>query len=644
MFGAYRLDGLLGRGGMGEVHRAHDTRRDRTVALKLLLESLSADEGFRDRFQREAAITAKLRDPHVIPIHDWGEINGRLYLEMRLVDGCDLASLLSRETALPPERAITVIEQVAAALDAAHADGLIHRDIKPSNVLITTGADFCYLVDFGIAHSSTASTRSRLTATGGTIGTLDYMAPERFTAAPVDHRVDVYALACLLYETLTGHRPFPGDELAVLLNSHLNQPPPRASDTVPGLPVELDTVIARGMAKAADDRYPTAGALAAAARAALTPAPVTMSTPVMPASPTVGSATAAPRSSRPTMLGPTTPTTPLPGRRRVARLVSVIGLVVVAAFVALLVGNGTAPTGTGPIGTDRPPPTSPGGAQPAVVDPPRPIVERVLSGHTNWVISVVTTALDGRPVAVSAGGDNTLRIWDLRTGEQVGQSLIGHSNWVHSVATAEVDGRPIAISASEDRTLRIWDLHTHQQIGAPLTGHTGAVRGVVTTQLDGRPVAVSASSDRSLRIWDLRTGQQIGAPLTGHTSYLWDVDVTELDGRPVAVSASADRTLRVWDLHTGQQIGPPLTGHADTVVEVATTELDGRPVAVSASDDRTLRIWDLHTGQQIGAPLTGHTDDVVGITASRIDGQTIAISASDDHTMRIWDLAARTGR
>jgi serine/threonine protein kinase len=234
MFGPYRLEGLLGQGGMGEVHRAHDTRHDRPVALKLLLESLSADHDFRERFHREAAITAKLRDPHVIPIHSYGEIDGRLYLDMRLVDGADLGTVLARDGALPAERAVRIIDQVARALDAAHQGGLIHRDVKPSNVLLTGERDFCYLVDFGIAHSVSTATRSRLTAIGATLGTFAYMAPERFVTGPVDHTVDIYALACMLYESLTGQHPFPSDEPAILLNSHLNQPPPDPPSRCPG--------------------------------------------------------------------------------------------------------------------------------------------------------------------------------------------------------------------------------------------------------------------------------------------------------------------------------------------------------------------------------------------------------------------------
>jgi serine/threonine-protein kinase len=269
LFGPYRLNGLLGRGGMGEVHRAYDTRRDRDVALKLLPESLSADEEFRTRFRREASITAKLRDPHVIPIHDFGEIGSRLYLDMRMVDGRDLAAVLAHGRALAPGRAVTIIEQVAAAVDAAHAAGLVHRDVKPSNVLLTDDSDFCYLVDFGIARSLDAT---KLTVTGVALGTFAYMAPERFEGndTPLG---DVYALGCVLHECLTGRAPFTGDKLAALLNAHLNQPPPRPSEQVPGLPAGLDDVVARAMAKTPADRYPSAGALASAARTALDPVP-----------------------------------------------------------------------------------------------------------------------------------------------------------------------------------------------------------------------------------------------------------------------------------------------------------------------------------------------------------------------------------
>ncbi|MBW0093323.1 protein kinase [Pseudonocardia sp. KRD-188] len=265
-FGPYELQDLLGTGGMGEVFRAHDTRRDRQVALKLLPEVFTGDGEYTRRFERESYVAARLREPHVIPIHDFGEIDGRLYIDMRLVDGRDIGVMLAQDGALPPQRAVHLIGQIAEALDAAHADGLVHRDVKPSNVLVTA-SDFVYVVDFGIARSI-GTARTSLTMTGATVGTLDYMAPERFTNQPVDSRADVYSLACLLYECLTARRPFAGDDLPALMYAHLFTDAPVPSATSASVPPGLDAVVAKGMAKDPADRYDSAGAFAAAARAA----------------------------------------------------------------------------------------------------------------------------------------------------------------------------------------------------------------------------------------------------------------------------------------------------------------------------------------------------------------------------------------
>ncbi|MEV7044443.1 protein kinase [Amycolatopsis sp. NPDC051061] len=265
-FGPYRIESLIARGGMGEVHRAYDTRHDRVVALKLLAPDFAADHDFQERFRREAHAVARLREPHVIPIHAYGEIDGRLYLDMRLVDGDNLGTRLAAGGALAPAEAVDVVGQVAQALAAAHAEGLVHRDVKPSNVLVgATG--FAYLVDFGIARAAGPGTE--LTATGGAVGTLDYMAPERFTDAPTDHRVDVYSLACVLHQCLTGSKPFTASTTASLIGAHLHQPPPRPSTLRPGLPAAFDAVIARGMAKNPAERFGGVAELADAARAAL---------------------------------------------------------------------------------------------------------------------------------------------------------------------------------------------------------------------------------------------------------------------------------------------------------------------------------------------------------------------------------------
>jgi YVTN family beta-propeller protein len=269
--GNYRLDRLLGSGGMGEVYKAYDAHRDRYVALKLLPEAFSGDREYLKRFQRESHVAARLREPHVIPIHDFGEIDGRLFIDMRLVDGADMGALLDMNGRIAPQRAVYLLSQVAQALDAAHTDGLVHRDIKPSNILVTL-SDFVYVVDFGVARSI-GGRQTSLTITGATIGTLDYMAPERFADQAIDGRVDVYSLACMLHECLTGIPPFRGKDLPSLIYAHLYSSPPPASSIVDGVPPALDAVIARGMAKDPEDRFPTAGALAAAAGEALTEAP-----------------------------------------------------------------------------------------------------------------------------------------------------------------------------------------------------------------------------------------------------------------------------------------------------------------------------------------------------------------------------------
>ncbi|MGS2805714.1 protein kinase domain-containing protein [Nocardia sp. MW-W600-9] len=256
---------MLGKGGMGEVYEAYDTGKDRVVALKLLAEELAQDPAYQVRFRRESQAAAKLAEPHVIPIHDWGVIDGVLFIDMRLVPGTDLRTVLHAGGPMSPDRAVAVVEQIAAALDAAHAGGLVHRDVKPANILVTP-ADFAYLADFGIAHTEGDSA---VTQAGMAMGSYIYMAPERFDVGPISHRADVYSLACVLHECLTGASPFPAASMSVLIRAHLSEVPPRPSEILHGLPTTLDEVIARGMAKDPADRYPSAGALAVAARDAL---------------------------------------------------------------------------------------------------------------------------------------------------------------------------------------------------------------------------------------------------------------------------------------------------------------------------------------------------------------------------------------
>ena len=265
-FGRYSLLELVGSGGMGEVWKAHDSATNRLVAVKVLNKQFVDDEVFQQRFHREARAAAGLNDPHVVPIHGYGEVAGRLYVEMRLIEGRGLDEVLQRGP-LYPDRAVGIVEQVASALDAAHRVGLVHRDVKPNNVLLT-GDDFAYLIDFGIAR---ATSEVGLTQTGATIGTWAYMAPERIRFNAVDARSDVYALTCVLYECLTGNRPFTGSTFEELASAHLWVPPPAPSKIFDTVPANFDAVIASGMAKNLEERCGSVRDLAAAARMALDP-------------------------------------------------------------------------------------------------------------------------------------------------------------------------------------------------------------------------------------------------------------------------------------------------------------------------------------------------------------------------------------
>ncbi|HEY7282921.1 MAG TPA: serine/threonine-protein kinase [Actinomycetota bacterium] len=265
----YRIEEVLGRGGMSIVYLAEHLGLRRQVAFKVLAPELALEEGFRERFIRESRLAASIDHPNIIPIYDAGQSDDVLFIAMRYVDGSDLKVLLREFGPLEPGKLVSILAQTAAALDAAHARGLVHRDVKPGNILIAggvgaEGADHVYLADFGLTKK--ALSVSGMTATGQLVGTIDYVAPEQIKAEPIDGRTDIYSLGCVVFEALTGTPPYKFESEVAVLWAHVQGDPPSVADRRPDLPAGIDSVIDRAMAKKPGDRYRTAGQLAAAVR------------------------------------------------------------------------------------------------------------------------------------------------------------------------------------------------------------------------------------------------------------------------------------------------------------------------------------------------------------------------------------------
>jgi serine/threonine protein kinase len=275
LFSGYRIESLIGRGGMGVVYRATELSAARPAALKLIVPEFAADLTFRRRFEREARLAAEIRHPNVIPVYEAGESDGQLFIASRYVEGTDLGALIASEGGLHPRHAAAILVQVASALDAAHAQDLVHRDVKPSNVLLEErhGGLHAYLTDFGLSKMTTS--KSGLTKTGLWVGTAEYAAPEQLQAGQTDARTDVYALGCVLFESVSGQVPFPKAREVLKIIAHLTEAPAQIAEVAPSCPAAeaLDDVVQKAMAKQPGDRFRSAGELATALEAAVDGAP-----------------------------------------------------------------------------------------------------------------------------------------------------------------------------------------------------------------------------------------------------------------------------------------------------------------------------------------------------------------------------------
>jgi hypothetical protein len=634
-FGPYVLQSLIGRGGMGEVHRAVDTAHDgRVVAVKLLPRELSDDRERRARFRREAEIVAGLGDPHVIPVHGYGEIDGRLYLDMQLVEGPDLGGYLATGGPMPPELTAAIVEQVAAALDAAHAAGLVHHDVKPSNVLVhrpQPGAvPHVVLADFGIAGDAAG------------LGTVEYLAPERIRGLGGDRRVDVYALACMAFEMLTGARVFGGD-FPAQVHGHLHLPPPPPSSLVPALPPALDAAVVRGLAKDPGARPSTAGAFAAEVRAAIT------------------------RGRRPS--------------RRQFLVAAAAGALTVAAGIAVAPATrrDDAPSATtaGPLAA---PEVSPFGSGPA----PQPVItERALGVRSFENTPFAVAAAGGTLVAAVLNADG-FQCWDLVADAALGPVLSrdvidGIATDLMGVAVIDVDGTPVLCSAAYDEpTVVLRDVPSGLPLGRSIAPTGAAVDALTAAVIDGVPVLLSVDENKLLARNDLRTGAQLGPPVpapdmgfvtnirldgaSGRQFLLsWDGEdlltenvrdartlerigrhgsvgavVTELDGVPVTIGTAGEVVVR--DLASGAEVRRIA---AEVTTPATATVLDGRLIVAAVTPANEIQLFDVAAGTAIGSPLAGHEATVTALESVLLGDRPVLVSAGLEGSIRVWDVAVR---
>jgi YVTN family beta-propeller protein len=562
----YRIEVLAGRGGMSVVYRAEHLRLGRKVALKLLAPELATNEAFRDRFIRESRLAASIDHPNIIPIYDADEVDGVLYIAMRYVEGTDLKGLLRRTGPLDPARAANIVSQAARALDAAHVRGLIHRDVKPANILIVPAededsTDHVYLSDFGLVKRVEAE--SRITGTGQFVGTVEYVAPEQIEGKPVDGTADVYSLGCVLYECLTGKAPFERDSEVAVMWAHVKEESPKVTPHRSDLPPAVDDIVAKAMAKSAQDRYPTCGNLAADLRRELGVSsgsgPQFAGPPGIPA----WSASGTPAVSAPRRWG----------RLRLSKpQLGLVAAVVIAAVIAIfLLRPDAEPVDLGALRNAV-----------GVIDPSgNDIVGGVRVGDTPSAVAVG----DGE-IWVASFGDQTVSSLDPATHEV--RTTKGISGTPSDVAIGE--GALWIANQFEGKLDRI-DLRTGDQLSSIDVGS-----GVKSVAVGEGAVWVTRPSDGTLLTIDLQSE---------------DARPTKLGGRPEDVTVGAGA---VWVTDpAGSKIYRLDAGSGDVVERIAVRE---EPYAIAFGegliwttnrDDDGVSIIDPETNSQVGSVRVGNT-------------------------------------
>ena len=621
--GRYEIKEKLGRGGMASVYRARDPRFNRDVAIKILPRELTLDPQFRARFDREAQTIAALEHPAIVPVHDYGEEEGQPFLVMRLMQGASLAERLE-DGPLPFEDVSKIIARIGSALDRAHEAGVIHRDLKPGNILFDQYGD-AYLADFGIARLADSS--ATLTGTG-LVGTPAYMSPEQIEGKELDGRTDIYALGIIVFEMLTGERPYQADTPAMLLVKQMTEPMPRVLDVKPDLPSGCEDVITRATAKQPDARYDKASQLADTLTTALREEQRAVLAPTQPRE-TVSVPPKAPPEPAPTPLDidplepePTpTPTKddavepePKPPKRRVLRWVlAAAGILLLCCVGALII--------SALIEEAEPDPAEEGLAATAdteVIDNLN--IQNMVQQNRLGRGTVETAVLSPDMQSVAVGGTAGIWIYDAHTLE-LKQQLEGHTDVVWALAWSP-NSRELA-SGSWDQTVRLWDVNRGEQVGE--ISHEDQLIALAWSA-NGTTLA-SATWSSQILLWDVPSGNSLGE-LRGHRDSI--THLAFAPNGPLLASASQD-SARLWQVDREEEVAlltdvPSERGNLHW-------SANGERMLLTSLDESSVRVWDANGREQI---VLSDMEFGVYDAAWSPDGMQI-LTTSGDGTVRLWD-------
>jgi WD40 repeat protein len=631
----YRIESRIGAGGMAVVYRARDERLGRWIALKVIAPEWTYDEEFRRRFVAESLATARVDDPHVIPVYEAGQAGGVLFIAMRLVTGADLWGVLRREGALSPERALELLAPVASALDAAHAAGLVHRDVKPGNILVDERPgrpDHVYLADFGLSKGAVAGIS--LTGTGNLVGTPSYAAPEQVQGHDVDGRADQYALACVAFELLTERPPYERDQPLAVLLAHLSARAPSLAARRPGIPVAADRVIARALAKRPEQRYASCQDFTDALREAFgLPQYHSGGIARKPASPTAGPVTTADPYRKPSPSGPAAagqgawpglgPGDGEPARRsrRPILVTALAGAVLIAAgAIPLLLASSPGTSAAKlPAGTQATTPARPF----ATLYPPA-------GSH-----AVESAAFKPGTVTLAAGmfsGD--VDLWDTTTRNIAG---ILHDPLGAGFVAYGPGGATLAVGEGGD--VFLWDTAGKSGVLTATLPVPADVSGQSVTSVAFGPggVLAVAYSGGDVYLWDTATRKTTAAlagPAGGTTQVAFG------PGGVLAVGYS-NGDVDLWDITTDRTTatltGPP--GLAGTVGVSSVAFGPGSATMAVGYESGDVYLWDT-VSEQTDAAITPPADSQAAARVAFEPGGTTMAVGYNNGDVHLWDTAA----